>query len=90
MLFPPVPWEIRMSGYLPALTGASSAAMNVYGPNVCSRDGESLHTSDRKEVLRFLACDGGARDVVLAEDFLDSMQADAAADTRLAAPIISD
>ena len=80
-----------LSGTVASETGPHEwRVMRLDDRYVCSRDGESLHTSDRKEVLRFLACDGGARDVVLAEDFLDSMQADAAADTRLAAPIISD
>lgn len=57
---------------------------------LCSRDGESLQTTDRKAVLRFLACDGGPRDIDLAKSFLDSMQTDGDQNGDMPIPVISD
>ena len=80
-----------LSGTVVSATGPHEwRVMRLEDLYLCSRDGESLLTTDRREVLRFLACDGGARDADLAENFLDSMQADAASHARPALPYITD
>lgn len=80
-----------LSGTVASGTGSHEwRVMRLEDRYLCSRDGESLLTADRKEVLRFLACDGGARDIDLAKNFLDSMQADGGPDVQPATPCISD
>lgn len=80
-----------LTGTVDSATGPHEwRVMRLEDGYMCSRDGESLLTSDRKQVLRFLACDGGARDLALAKNFLNSMQGDDASDLQQAPAYLSD
>lgn len=80
-----------LSGIVASETGQHEwRVMRLEDRYMCARDGESLMTADRKEVLRFLACDGGDREIDLAKKFLDSMQTDGASDANPATLCISD
>ena len=80
-----------LTGTVASETGTHEwRVMRLEDRYLCSRDGESLQTTDRKAVLRFLACDGGAREIDLAKNFLDSMQIDGERNGELPIPVISD